>query len=261
MPPSWAANALLHPGRRPPPSEPAQPHESVDLVGDGVKLKGWIFRAPPTARRGTVVYLHGVGDNRGSSVGLAQHLTARGFDVVAYDSRAHGESGGEACTYGYYEKRDLARVLDQSGGGPFVLFGVSLGAAVALQTAADDPRVAAVVAVSTFSDLRTVAFERAPFFASRSNKEDALRIAEAEAKFDVAEVSSERAAPRIKCPVLLVHGAEDRETPPEHSERVFAALPGPKRLILVSHAGHANPLDGPTWKEIDRWLDDVVPAR
>lgn len=86
----------------------------------------------------------------------------RGFDVVAYDSRAHGESDGDVCTYGFYEARDLHRVLDTVAPGPVVLFGTSLGAAVALQETAGDPRVTAVVAAETFSDLRTVASERAP---------------------------------------------------------------------------------------------------
>jgi pimeloyl-ACP methyl ester carboxylesterase len=54
------------------------------------------------------------------------------FDVLAYDSRAHGESGGNACTYGYYEKRDLSRAIDLIGLRPVVALGISLGAAVAL---------------------------------------------------------------------------------------------------------------------------------
>jgi len=81
---------------------------------------------------------------------------------------AHGESGGEACAYGFFEKEDLRRVLDTLDPGPIVLVGTSLGAAVALQEAAQDPRVTAVVAAETFSDLRTVATERAPFFFTSS---------------------------------------------------------------------------------------------
>src|SRR5438128_11590183 len=88
----------------------------------------------------------------------------RGFDVVAYDSRAHGESDGDICTYGFFEKNDLHRVLDTVDDGPVVLLGTSLGAAVAILEAADDQRVATVVAAETFADLRTVATERAPFF-------------------------------------------------------------------------------------------------
>jgi pimeloyl-ACP methyl ester carboxylesterase len=78
--------------------------------------------------------------------------------------------GGRPDRALYYEKVDLSRVLDEiSGPGPILLLGTSLGAAVALQTAAEDNRVAVVVAVATFSDLRTVASERAPFFASKGN--------------------------------------------------------------------------------------------
>ena len=91
-------------------------------------------------RRGTLIYLHGVADNRASGAGVIERFRKRGFDVVAYDSRAHGESDGDACTYGFYEKQDLRRVLDSVGVGPIVLVGCSLGAAVALQLAADEPR-------------------------------------------------------------------------------------------------------------------------
>jgi pimeloyl-ACP methyl ester carboxylesterase len=260
MPPSWGANALLHPGRRAAPRAPEQPHQDVELRGEGgVALEGWIFRTPSARRRGTVVYLHGLSDNRGSSVWLARHLGERGFDVVAYDSRAHGQSGGEACTYGFYEKRDLARVLDQlSLAGPFFLLGNSMGAAVALQAAAEDGRIAGVVAISTISDLRTAAFERAPFFASRREIEEAFQIAESAGHFKVDEVSPVAAAARIACPVLLIHGEDDRETPPAHSRRVFAALQGDKHMLIVPGAGHGNVLRAEAWKEIDRWLDQVT---
>jgi pimeloyl-ACP methyl ester carboxylesterase len=259
MPPSWGADALLHPWRKTAVASPPQPCETVQLAGDGIRLVGWIFRTT-AHRRGTVIYLHGLSANRGSGAGIARRFTARGFDVVAYDSRAHGESGGAACTYGFHEKRDLARVLDQVGGPPYVLLGNSMGAAVALQAAADEPRITGVIAVATISDLRTAATERAPFFASRANIDDALRLAEAQGKFEVDEVSPLAAAPRIKCPVLLIHGEDDRETPPQHSRRVFEALRSSKRLILVPNASHQDALQPPVWNEIDAWLDALLPS-
>jgi len=260
MPPSWAANALLHPSRRPVTQQPHQAFEAVDLAGAGVKLKGWWFHAPGTAR-GTVVYLHGVADNRGSSVWIADHFLARGFDVLAYDSRAHGESDGDACTYGFYEKQDLQQVLDRVAGKPIVLMGVSLGAAVALQEAADDPRIGAVVAVSAFSDLRTVAAQRAPFFASKGNIADAFKIAEDAAKFRVDDVSPMAAAAHIRAPTLLVHGERDDETPADHSRRIFAALHDPKRLIVVAGADHHRVIDAQVWRDIDTWVDGALPPR
>lgn len=258
MPASWGAAALLHPGHRPVDKVPTRSFEAVEFDGAGVRLKGWLFRSSGP-RRGTVVYLHGVGDNRASGLGLAEHFLARGFDVLTYDSRAHGESGGAACTYGYYEKQDLARALDALPVGPVVLFGVSLGAAVALQAAADDGRITGVVAVASFSDLTTVGHERAPWFASSSNVANAFAVAENEAHFQVDSVSPQAAATHIAIPVLLIHGRADRETPPAHSERIFTALRGPKRLILVPDRGHNDSLSPSfVWTAIDEWIDILI---
>ena len=139
-----------------------------------------------------------------------------------------------------------------------ILIGTSLGAAIALQEAAGDPRVAAIVAAETFSDLRTVATERAPRFFTQRTIDHAFAIAESQARFQVDAVSPQRAAERIRVPVLVIHGAEDTDTPPAHSQRVFDALPGPKRLILVPGAHHNQSLSGTVWDEIERWIDNVV---
>jgi uncharacterized protein len=262
MPPSWGANALLHPQRRPMTRQPNRPADAVEFEGDGaVKLKGWWFRTNATAKRGTVVFLHGVADNRGSAVGVADHFLARGFEVIAYDSRAHGESDGAACTYGFYEKEDLRRVLDRVTVKPIVLMGMSMGAAIALQEAADDRRIGAVVAVSPYSDLRTAARERAPFFASEGNLTQAFKLAEEGGKFRVDDVSAVDAAPRIAAPTLVIHGERDDETPAAHSQRIFAALREPKRLIVVRGAGHNHVLGAKEWNEIDAWIDAAVAPR
>jgi len=259
MPPSWGANALLHPQRRPMTRQPTRAFDAVELEGAGVKLKGWWFHTG--GARATLVFLHGVSDNRGTSVGIADHFLARGFDVIAYDSRAHGESGGEACTYGFYEKQDLARVLDRVGAGPIAVMGTSMGAAIALQAAADDPRIAAVVAVSSYADLRTAASERAPFFASKGNLADAFKLAEEAGKFRADDVSPMAAAARIKVPTLIIHGDHDDETPAVHSQRIFAALHEPKRLILVPNGGHNGLLSAEIWRQIDGWLDAALAPR
>lgn len=264
MPASWGAGALLHPGKTIATDRSSRPHETLWFDGSGVRLKGWWFKGAEP-KRGTVVYLHGVADNRGSSVSIADHFVPRGFDVVAYDSRAHGESEGDACTYGYHEKADLMKVLDtidkQPVAAPIVALGTSLGAAVALQTAALDKRVAVVVAVATFSDLRTVAFERAPFFASKGNIEGAFRIAEDTARFKVDEVSPVAAAANIAVPVLLIHGEADKETPSAHSVRVYSALHEPKKLIVVPNRGHNDSINKETWPAIDAWIDDRLTPR
>jgi uncharacterized protein len=257
--PSIAAGGLLHPGRSQSRAAPPPNCLDRDFTGDGVRLRGWYCHAAGD-RRGTMVYLHGIADNRGSAVGPIQRFTARGLDVVAYDSRRHGSSDGEICTYGFYEKNDLRRVIDALDG-PIVLVGTSLGAAVVLQEAAIDDRIRAVVAAEVFSDLKTIARDRAPFFLPESIIRKAFEIAGERGRFDLDAVSPVIAARSIRAPVLLIHGDSDTETSAEHSKRVFAVLPDPKRLILVPGAGHNDSLgDEHVWTQIDEWIERAIPG-
>ena len=111
---SLGAGALLHPHRRVLSIPIPAGCSDIEFSGHDVMLAGWHCGATAT-RRGTLIYLHGVADNRAGAAGVAARFTPRGFDVVAYDSRAHGASAGDVCTYGYYEKRDLSRVIDAVG--------------------------------------------------------------------------------------------------------------------------------------------------
>jgi pimeloyl-ACP methyl ester carboxylesterase len=257
LPKEWGANAILHPWRRPLVLSPDLPHESVTFSDGDVRLEGWLFRATGP-RRGLIVYLHGIADNRQSGLGVAQRFVPRGYDVLVYDSRAHGRSTGEACTYGYYEKQDLVRALDAVSAHEAVLFGSSLGAAVALQAAAIEPRVRGVIAQSSFSDLRSIVRDRAPFFATAGDVADALTLAGRWAQFPPDEVSPERAAAQIHVPVLLLHGQKDHETRSLHSERIYRRLAGRRQLLIVPGAGHNDVLarEG-VWQAIDAWLRDL----
>jgi pimeloyl-ACP methyl ester carboxylesterase len=72
-------------------------------------------------------------------------------------------------------------------------------------------------------------------------------------------VSPELAAARLQIPVLLIHGTADTATPPAHSQRVLAALRGPKSLILVDGAGHNQSLgDAKVWQQIDAWMATLM---
>jgi len=252
--PAVGAGALLLPTRHVTARQTPTACDERTFQGLDVSLRGWECKTTATARRGTIVYLHGVADNRGSAVGVIEKFRPLGYDVIAYDSRAHGDSGGDRCTYGYYEKRDVQRVLDQVEGGNVILIGHSLGLAVALQTAAIESRVRAVVAVSSFSDLRTIATEHA-FYFPRWSLAPAFARAEHDGNFVVDDVSPEKAASRINVPVLIVHGARDRDTLPIHSQRVFAALRGPKQMITIDDAAHNDVLQSGTLRQIEAWLN------
>ena len=255
--PAVGAGALLYPSRMV-MSRPL-PHGCVEqtFTGVAVELRGW--RCATTApRRGTIIYRHGIADNRGSAAGIVERFVPRGFDVIAYDSRAHGASTGNICTYGVLERQDLHRIMDQSGVPDAVLIGHSLGAAVALQAAAGEPRVRAVVSAATFSDLRSIAIERAPFFFSERSIAAAFARTERDGGFLIDAASPLLAAARISVPVLLIHGRSDTNTSSIHSQRVFDALTGPKRLMVVPGAGHNDVLSSQVWNEIERWIEAVL---
>ena len=258
--PSIGAGALLHPARTPlyKPMPPGCVDQ--DFAGQGVRLRGWHCRAI-APRQGSLIYLHGIADNRASAAGVIPRYTKEGLDVVAYDSRGHGASDGESCTYGYFEKLDLRRVMDSLPPGPIILIGTSLGAAVALQAAVGHPRVAGIVAAEAFSDLISIARERAPGFVPGWALRHALRVAEQQGDFTIEDVSPVKAAATLRIPVLLIHGAEDLDTVPDHSRRLLAVLAGPKQLIVVPRARHNQSLsDSAVWTEIDAWIKDVLRA-
>ena len=164
--PKIAAGGLLYPSRHAVRAAIPPGCENRDFQGDDVTLRGWHCGAIGK-RRATIVYLHGVADNRGSSVGVIQRFVPRGFDVVAHDSRRHGESPGDVYLRLRREARSSPRHRWASPG-PVILIGSSLGAAVALQEAGSDSRGCRGRSES-FSDLRTVATERALVLPGRSS--------------------------------------------------------------------------------------------
>lgn len=85
--------------------------EDVELTTkDKAVLKGWWFRSGFTGN--CVIVLHGIGDSKGGSSGFAPMFLSGGYSVLAPDSRAHGESGGEFVTYGLLERHDVIAWAD-----------------------------------------------------------------------------------------------------------------------------------------------------
>src|SRR5262249_37475828 len=78
-------------------------------TADGLRLVGWAVTPPRP--RGTVALFHGLRAGRAQTLGRTALLAAAGYRCVAFDHRAHGQSGGRRSSFGYYEGRDAAAVL------------------------------------------------------------------------------------------------------------------------------------------------------
>ncbi|MGC2196982.1 MAG: alpha/beta fold hydrolase [Terriglobales bacterium] len=252
---------ILHPARRqitgPQIAWADESFESVQAAredfivsaSDDVTLRGWkVHSAHPNGD--WVLLLHGRSQNRLTMIGYADFLLASGYNVVMMDARAHGESGGTIATYGYLERYDTRAILDALAASEHVnqvfALGESMGAAVALQSAAIDPRIAAVVAEGAFRNLHEVMFDYAGLrlnaFLGKTLFRPAAIVAVHEAEhqggFRFDDVSPEESVAMRRFPVLLISGLSDHNIPRRHAEAIFLAAKGPKELWLVPGARH-----------------------
>jgi uncharacterized protein len=220
-------------------------------AADGALLRGW-FIHPHTYNGNAVVLLHGITDNREGVAGYGQLLLAHGYAVLLPDARRHGESGGELATYGLKEADDIHRWVSwiYANDPPQCVygFGESYGAALMLQSLAVENRYCAVAVESPFSTARAMSFERIsgplhlqPWF-GRTLGRPAIWSAELYARLrygiDLLKPSPLDAVTHSKTPVLLIHGADDRNISPLHSQLIAQAAPDHVQLWLVPHAGH-----------------------
>ncbi|HXA56862.1 MAG TPA: alpha/beta fold hydrolase [Candidatus Acidoferrum sp.] len=218
---------------------------------DGAVLHGWRIRAA-TPNGSWLLLFHGVGDNRTGTGVFAEFLLSTGYSVVMMDSRAHGESGGDLATYGWKERYDTASVVNALESSENVrhvfALGVSMGAAIALQSAAVDSRIEAVVAEDPLANLREISYDYAGLHRSPLLGKTLFRPATIEAlhamanagRFDPNQVSPEGAVALRAFPVLLICGTADRTIPCRHARMIFNAAGGPKELWIVQGAQHAS---------------------
>jgi uncharacterized protein len=234
---------LLH------PSDAGLPCEELTLkTAEGLDLRCWFIKAQSPAR-GTVIILHGVSECRIVGIPLARALYDENFNIFLYDSRRHGESGGKFCTYGFYEKHDVSIVISYLQHradvelGAIGVMGSSMGAAVAIQAAALDKRIMAVVAESGFATLRTVFDDyqkrmiKMPWHYLRNL---VIKRSEHLAQFKASAVAPLETVKEIHVPIFILHGTTDDRISYRYSQQVFENANQPKELWLLEDAQHHN---------------------
>jgi hypothetical protein len=247
---------ILHPARRVvlidgrvvrSPAEFGLNYEDVEIrADDGAVLKGWLIKSEG-ALGCNVIYLHGIHTNKTFGIKHARFLAGSGFNVLLVDMRAHGESGGEYCTYGYIEKFDVVRWIDflkeRYPDFSVALFGISMGGAIALQTAAIDGRVCAVISEGGFANFWDIALDHQELlikFRSKFIMGRVLRRCESIANFKSSEISPIDSVRKLKSPVLYIHGRDDRQVKYQYAELLHKNTLAQSELILVDGAGHTN---------------------
>ncbi len=234
------------------PSALGLPHEDVWVVADdGVRIHGWYL--PVRDARWVTLVSHGNAGNISHRLDrallLQRHLRS---SVLLYDYRGYGASGGSPDEAGTYRDARVAYryLVEEKRVKPveLVLFGESLGSAVALELALERP-AAALVLEAPFTSVpdvarRTILAPLAPFV--RTRYESLARI------------------PRLKMPLLVMQGDRDEVIPPALGRRLFDAAPEPKRYYAIPGAGHNDTYivgGAAYWKALSDFLDGVRRAR
>lgn len=192
---------------------------------DGPRLHGWWIGRPKAV--GTVLYCHGSSGSIAHRVGIFRELRAARMNVFAFDYRGYGESTGTPSERGLYTDVRAAydHLVGPLGRSPeeIVLFGHSLGGAVAIDGALDRS-VAGLVVESSFTDIKEMARALHPQIPLHLIARNGFR--------SIGKVGE------ITVPKLFIHGTEDETVPLEIGRRLYEAAAEPKELYVVEGAGH-----------------------
>ena len=183
-----------------------------------------------------VVYLHGNCGCRCDALEVL-HLLSRGFSLFCYDACGSGMSDGDYVSLGFYERQDLATVIEyinESRRATSIgLWGRSMGAVTAIMYAARDPSIRALVLDSPFSQLRRLIHDLVRAHASfmpeswtgMAVRKIRKKIAKL-AQFDIDDLDAVKYGMQCAVPTFIFHGRDDDFVAPYHSELIAEHFSG-----------------------------------
>ena len=200
--------------------------EEVSLAPEaGIRLHAWFFPHPePLA---SLLFCHGNAGNASHRLGNVRELVHTGFQVLLFDYRGYGHSSGSPSEGGLYGDAAAAwgHLVERAdtAGAPRIIFGRSLGGAVAVDLACGAGVDAdGLIVESTFTSIRTLT--RLIYH---------LPLPELPVKYDSLSKIGQ-----LEMPLLAIHGERDELIPYRDGRALFEAAPEPKRWYRIRGAGH-----------------------
>jgi pimeloyl-ACP methyl ester carboxylesterase len=226
-------------------------HDSISDADFLARIHRNLEKLPYCTPTGTVILLPGWSIAKEFRLGYALDFANHGYRVILVDLRGQGDSSGRYVSFGLIEHEDITQLitaLEARGliAGKLALFGISEGAVIALDTAAEDPRVDAVIAVAPFTSfttaIRGVGNDFLPLLSnliSRKKLKQGLRLADKRTGLNLAASDPRQRVAHIRAPVLYIAGGDDNIAPPSGVKSLAAATPH-ARYIELAHYTHLD---------------------
>jgi pimeloyl-ACP methyl ester carboxylesterase len=249
--------------------EPLRDAEFVEFPArDGTKLRGSYLANTAWRRKGVIVFCHEINGDRWNALPYVEDLRRRGFDVLAFDFRNQGSSSrvpdyDPVPWVTTFETADLVGAVDylcsrdDAGSSGVGVIGVSRGACAAIDAAAQDPRIRALVLDSACPTGHLRVHKRHSAIGRYVRRPQWLldvlcrpaAVLNAWVRLVLGRwrncrfVNVDRSARRVRQPVLIVHGENDHLVPVAVAHRLGRSMPGGANLWTVPGAGHGMAVD------------------
>jgi len=229
-----------------------QKNDIINFYWEGyqnTKLNANLYKSLQQPARATIILIHGIRSQKENWDNIARFLQKNGYNAIAIDLRAHGQSEGTFCTFGYYEKQDIAALIKYIHSQlqlntPIGIWGHSLGGVISLQTLAVQPDIKFGIIESAYSDFKQITNRYSKNylpFESEMFHEFLIERAGEIAEFEPEKVNPEDFIPQIRQPVLFLHGENDNKIPLEHALKNLKNIKHhDKKIIIVKNANHYN---------------------
>ncbi|MBE9064036.1 alpha/beta hydrolase [cf. Phormidesmis sp. LEGE 11477] len=222
------------------PTDVGLSYEDLYLpVGDG-QVHGWWIPAPAAITKAPVIiYAHGNASNLSDLVSRFQQFHDWGYAVMAVDYRGYGKSSGpfpnEQQVYEDIEAAWQYLIRQQEiAPGRIVIYGQSIGGAIALNLAIDQPEAAGLIMESSFTSMREMVDHRFPLLAKAMPIDSIL----------TQQFNSVEKMRSLQIPLLLIHGTDDDIVPVTMSQQLYGetivAGKTSSRLIMIDEGDHNN---------------------